>query len=69
MGGGEGRAKLRLSRGFSRCTRLITSPPHFSHGSVDHLTAPNKVLNLRVTHFPSDDANDRANRDRLERMI
>jgi len=31
--------------------------------------APNKVFDLRVTRFLSDDANDRAYRGRLERMI
>jgi hypothetical protein len=41
------------------------------HGSINHLTVANKVLNLRVTRFLSDDANDRdrAYRGRLERMV
>jgi len=51
------------------CDKALSAPNNFSRGSFDHLTALNKVLNLRVTHFLSDDADDRAYRRRLERMI
>jgi hypothetical protein len=67
---GAGRAKLRLSRGFP-VDLAEQHHPHNSRTAIDHdhLMAPNKVLNLRATHFLSDDANDSANRGRRERMI
>jgi hypothetical protein len=34
-------------------------PHNFSRESMDHCTAPNKVLNLLVMHFQSDDASNR----------
>ena len=64
----RGRANLRLSRGLPGGLAKQRQPIT-SRTAIDHLTAPNKVLNLRVTHFLSDDANERANRGRLERIF
>jgi hypothetical protein len=52
---------LDCEPGLPGWPRLTTSPPVTCR--TDDLTAPNKVLNLRVTHFLSDDANDRESED------
>jgi hypothetical protein len=59
---GRGRAKLRLSRGFTLGLAQQHQPPKFSARLFDHLIisrfhAREQGLNFRVAHFLSYDAN------------